>query len=92
VKEWIKQIKEYDNNDFHGGKHKESPSLSLVVEKNKEKMNIQEVKESTISALMDSPEAYIFHLKSDAGLETIEKRITQPHLLNYVGRYFRDLQ
>jgi len=81
---WIDRI---ENSE---GKHKESPALSYVLE-NQNILKIQELDESVISALGDSSDVRIFHLKSDSGLETIERRINQPHLIPYIYRYLGEL-
>ena len=81
---WIERIESSE------GKHKESPALSHILE-SEESTRVQELPESVISALHDSSDVKIFHLKSDAGLETVEKRIKQRHLIPYIYSYFGEL-
>ena len=87
----IAQIHTFENNDTHSGKHKESPSLSLIIEEDKNNVNIQQLTESIISALRDGEDVRIFHLKSDFGLETVSKRINQQHLLPYIYMHRKEL-
>ena len=76
-------------------KHKESPALSRLVEKSPQYTFIKEpereVSHFSFSQALDS-EAFIVHLKSDAGLETIEKRITQPKVQPYLNRYHKEIE
>ena len=87
LQDWIEEIKKGNE------KHKESPALSRVI--NTGKYNVGELKEEIISyfgrhTVDDVPDnVRIIHMKSDAGLETIDKRMRQPHVFKYVQRYFR---
>ena len=76
-------------------KHKESPALSRLVLNNSEYNFIEEPEEivsnfSFSQALNSS--AYIMHLKSDAGLETVQKRLTQAKVQPYINRYYKEIQ
>lgn len=82
---WIKEIKKGNE------KHKESPALSRIAGSYD---NIASLPEDTVSYFsfdekMPTRDARIIHLKSDAGRETIEKRIHQPHVMEYTRRYLK---
>ena len=87
LEEWIQEIGKGNE------KHKESPALSRVI--NSGKYDVGELEEEVISYFGRTPiggipnYVRIIHLKSDAGLETIDKRLGQPHIFSYVQRYFR---
>ena len=84
ISDWIGEIKKGTE------KHKETPALSRVAEKY-ENIGIlpeQQVSYFSFDGQMPTRDARIIHLKSDAGRETIEKRIHQPHTVEYVRRYF----
>tara|TARA_B100000131_G_scaffold292040_1_gene306127 strand:+ start:431 stop:1186 length:756 start_codon:yes stop_codon:yes gene_type:complete len=88
-------LREWNNRTLLGAeKHKESPALSRLIQDTTE-YKIFDEKESKMSNFTFDPyipsEAYIVHLKSDAGLETIEKRLTQPKVAGYIHRYVNEI-
>ena len=85
ISDWIKEIEKGNE------KHKESPALSRIAEKydNLGTLPEQQVSYFSFDSQMPTRDARILHLKSDAGRETIEKRLHQPHTVEYVRRYFR---
>lgn len=88
---WINKIDSSVDKDPITGTYmaKESPSLSAAYEEFKNKIDIADLPEPTISNIEKFPpkEAVIYHLKSDAGYMTIDARTLQPRARYYTQRY-----
>jgi len=88
INQWVAEINSGNE------KHKESPALSRVLKQN-DSFSVGELSEDTVSYFSFSQrpvnsEVRIIHLKSDAGRETIEKRINQEYLAPYM-KYLEDV-
>ena len=68
---------------------KESPALSDTIEKYANKILIRDIDERIIANIEHKPyvEARILHLKSDAGMMTVDTRIRQPRALPWYNKY-----
>ena len=88
---WVAKIENSINIDSNTGQYiaKESPALSQTYEELKDEIIIGELPEPVISNIETFPpkDAVIYHLKSDAGLMTVDERTSQPKARYYTLRY-----
>lgn len=92
LENWIAKIEKSIHEDLNStGQYvaKESPALSDTYEEMKGELKIQELSEPIISNIEVFPprDAVIYHLKSDAGLMTVEERTSQAKARYYTLRY-----
>jgi hypothetical protein len=87
IKDWISTLNENIKYNIH--MQKESPALSDTIARYADKFLISDIDERIIANIEHKPplQARVLHLKSDAGIMTVDTRIRQPKALPWYNRY-----
>ena len=90
IKDWISEIPKITTIGPDGKRiPQESPALSNICNKYKDKIDIYDLDERIIANIEHDPPdfAKIYHLKSDWMFLTVDRRISQPRVSYYKRRY-----